>query len=285
MTRGIALCCIVLAGCATFGNSGASAKLQRGFTVASQRAALAEARVEELEARLQRLESQLKAQEGTASEVDSDLERDVAAVRALLEELQFSMDGLRSDFDAYVIDQERRQLHDETRLSQLEELLAVETPPAPDLSAGTSDAMTTPETDDPGETPTGETSSEAVGEGAAEQLAIAEDRMAAGQQAAARSILQRLLDAQPDDPLVPEIRYRLAETLYNEGKYREAARSFQVVTDKHGSSPWAPWAMFRIGECFVGMERPDAAEAFFDGVIRNFPNTDAAKEASTRLGR
>jgi TolA-binding protein len=43
--------------------------------------------------------------------------------------------------------------------------------------------------------------------------------------------------------------------------------------------------MFRIGECFVGMERPDAAEAFFDGVIRNFPNTDAAKEASTRLGR
>ena len=41
--------------------------------------------------------------------------------------------------------------------------------------------------------------------------------------------------------------------------------------------------MLRIGECFAAMGRAEAADTFYDGVVRKFPGTDAAKEAARHL--
>ena len=115
------------------------------------------------------------------------------------------------------------------------------------------------------------------------RLKLAEQRMEEGQQAAARAILEAALAEEPKHPSAAEARYRLAETWFNEGKWRDAAKRFQVVTDEHAKSPWAPWAMLRIGECFDGMGRADAAKTFYEGVVRNFPSSDAARDAKRRL--
>lgn len=43
--------------------------------------------------------------------------------------------------------------------------------------------------------------------------------------------------------------------------------------------------MLRIGECFGNLGRADAAQTFYQGVLRNHPGTDAAAEARSRLGQ
>lgn len=256
---------------------GSTAALQAGFEAASQRAALAESAVQELQDRIVALEESLRAQgadraSGLASlqEVSSTL----ADLRGQLEVLQFEVKTLRADLDQYTLDQERRTIHAESRLANLERTLGVAPPPPPSLDGAPAIAGdATGSAEAPADLPT-------LAPGDVDgRIALAETRMKNGQQAAARAILEQAVNAAPDHARLPEVRYRLAETWFNEGKWREAARAFQVVTDNHAKSAWAPWAMLRIGECFDGMGRKDAAATFYDGVLRSYPNSDAAKEA------
>lgn len=273
-----------LGGCATWANTGATAELQTGYAVASQRAAVAEESVASLEGRLDRLEDLLRRQGLTGSGGPQSLEQlgaEVARLRGELEVLQFAITGIRADLDQYTLDQERRQLHDEARLRSLETLLGAEPPPPPRLEGGAPVAVD-PVGDTGGVTP-------GIGEegpiDVAARLDLARERMEAGQQTAARVILEQTLAAEPDHPLSSEVRYRLAETWFNEDQYTEAAKAFQRVTEDYPSSPWAPWAMLRIGECFEGMGRADAADTFYEGVVRTYPDAEAAGEARERLRR
>jgi hypothetical protein len=68
---------------------------------------------------------------------------------------------------------------------------------------------------------------------------------------AARAILEPIIDAEIDQALLPEARYRLAETWFNEGRYQQAILRFEDVVAGHASSPWASWAMVRQGDCFA----------------------------------
>lgn len=285
MRHAIALS-LLLSGCAA---SHATTDLELGFTVASQRAQLAELAVQDLQDRVVELEAILKQQglsRASGLQTVEQLAGELARLRGELEEARFDLDALRADFDQYQIDQERRVLHAEARLAQLERLLGVTPPPPPRLDAGvdsssdgSASAVSSPPTSPPMGTPDDAPSD------FESKLALAVARMGDGQQAAARVILKGALEDAPDHPRADEARYRLAETWYNEGKWRDAARLFQAVTDKHPKSTWAPWAMLRIGECFDGMGRADAAETFYDGVVRNFPGTDAAKEAAAKLAK
>jgi TolA-binding protein len=270
---------------------GASAELQLGYTLAHQRAQLAEAGLEDLEGRFEALEDLLRQQgigdpDGLRSM--EQLAAEMRGLQGLIEELEFSMRDMRADLDQYLVDQERRQLHDEARLSQIEALLAVQAPPPPNLDVESdpdrNDASPASLVAESSPSQAGEdTSASAVPEDSAGRLDAAKERMREGQQAVARVILTGALEQQTDDALAPELQYRLAETWFNEKKYREAARAFQIVTDRHARSPWASWSMLRIGECFAGMGRADAAKTFYEGVVRNFPSSEAAREAKQHL--
>jgi TolA-binding protein len=287
---GLAVALWALSACAGR-NTGATADLQLAADAAAQRAALAEAGLAEAEARLDALDDKLAAVglDGGLGSL-ADVAEEAARLRGRVEELTFELQALRGDFERWQQDVERRQLHAEARLASLEQLLGAQPPSLAAVMApespvsGTGGAATV--TPRPAGTPA---AAGAAGpgdgrvDGAAARLALARQRMVEGQQAAARAILEAALTAAPDDPLAPELRYRVAQTLYNEGSYRDAARAYQVVTDKHPRSEWAPWAMLRIGECFEGMGRADAALTFFEGVERNYPGSDAAREAAKRL--
>jgi tol-pal system protein YbgF len=264
---------------------GPTAELQLGYTLAHQRAQLAEAAVEAMEARLAKMEDFLRRQgmddpEGVGSL--SDVVAELARVRGRLEELDFLMKGVRADLDQYMVDLERRQLFDESRLAQLEGLLGVRAPAPPRVGG---EQEPTEPTEPVGEPDAPTEPAVEVPTDPAGRLALARVRIDAGQQAAARAILEQALAEAPDDPLAPEIQYRIGETWFNEGKFKQAARSYQMVTDEHARSPWAPWSMYKIGECFAEMGRADAAKTFYEGVVRNYPQSEAAKEAKVRLGQ
>lgn len=264
---------------ACFATTSSVASLQSGFTSASQRAALAEEAVEKLEDRLAQVETTMRDQgldRAAGRQTAEAVAADVARLRGTVEELQFTVQSLRADFDLWQLDQERRTLHAEARLGQLERLLGATPPPPPRVD---------------GTEPVGPVSEVAPGAPAPaagtfeERLALAEARMKEGQQAAARAILEGLSASDPSHARTAEVLYRTAETWYNEGRWRDAARAFQVVTDKHAKTSWAPWSMLRIGECFDGMGRPGDARTFYQEVVRNFAGSEAAREASRKLGK
>lgn len=283
MRRVLPLLAMLSSGCAFFANTKAAADLDNHFNVATQRVALAEAAGQRVDARVDEIEAVLRTQgldRASGQQTVEQMGADVAAMRGAIEEVQFAVKGLRADYDAYQMDQERRLLHAEARLAQMEKLLGVTPPPAPRLDAGTTpaDSGSTAASD-----PVNGNSSTAAPATVDERLDLAGQRMADGQQAAARAILESALVGNPDHPRASEGQYRIAETYFNEAKYKDAARSFQAVLDRYAKSQWAPWSMLRIGECFDGMSRPKDAKPFYDGVVRNYPGTDAAKEAAAKL--
>lgn len=268
---------LTLSGC--FATTSSVARLQTGFEGASQRAKLAEEAVVRLEDRIASLETTLREQgleRAAGRQTAEAVAADVARVRGTIEELQFEVQGLRRDLDAFRVDAEERALHAEARLAQLERVLALTPPPRQRVDGSATPAEAPPET--PAPTPAAPATFD-------ERLADAEGRMKDGKQAAARALLEALLATDPAHARASEVQYRLAETWFNEGRWREAARAFQVVTDRHAKSSWAPWAMLRIGECFEAQGRPGDARTFFDAVVATYPRTEAAKEAAKKLGR
>ena len=297
MRFGPALAPLWLTGCSLFHNPAASSAMQLGWEVAQQRSALAEAEVRELRTRLDKMDALLRDQglDGSAGGVSLvGVAEEIAVLRGAVEEVKFQADGVRSDLDQSRVDQERRQLYDEARLAQLEHMLAVQAPPPPRLTGG----ATAP----PSETGANSTArvdpvapvapvappapAEELPSDPASRLSLAEQRMAEGKQPAARAILEAAIaSAGADAAEVPEMQYRLGETWFNEGKFKEAAKAFQVVTDRYPRSSWAPWSMLSIGECFAQLGRADAAQTFYQGVIRNHPGSEAAAEARARLDK
>ncbi len=267
----------VAGGC--FASKASVAPLQAGFEVASQRAQAAETSVGRMEDRLAALESTLRdlgLDRAAGRQSVEAFATEIAALRGAVEEVRFATDQLRADFDQVQLDQERRTLHAEARLAQVERLLGVQPPPPPRVDG----VVTAPET-----APLPASEGVPAPGSYEERLALAATRITEGQQAAARAMLEALLREDPDHARATEAQYRLAETWFNEGKWREAARAFQVITDRSAKSTWAPWAMLRIGECFDGMGRASDAKTFYEGVVRNFAGSDAAREATRKLGR
>lgn len=298
---GLSLSVFLLPGCAAWmANQGATAELQLGFVAANQRAALAEAELESVREQVASLEALLRDQGlGQANGLASidQMMRDLAGLRGRVEELEFALNTMNGDFTAYQLSQESRQLRDEARLHQLERLLGV-SPPASGTgdNLGAGDAASAPDTPPEagasapagdGEPESGAGADEGPAEAltAADKLTLAESRMADGNQVAARAILEAAITTWPDDPLLSVLRYRVGETLFNEAKWKEAARAFQSVTDQHATDhTWASMAMLRIGECFDELGRPDGARTFYDGVVRKYPDTEAARLAKQKLG-
>ena len=65
-----------------------------------------------------------------------------------------------------------------------------------------------------------------------------------------------------DDQNLPRALYRHAEVSYNSGDFKSAHATISKVLDYEGQSPFKPWAMYRQGECFEGMEQPENAKIF-----------------------
>jgi len=93
--------------------------------------------------------------------------------------------------------------------------------------------------------------------------------------AAAESSYRRLLGEHPDSKLAPAARTELAELLYNDKKFQEAAGLLeQVVSEKSVDPKILSVANYRLGWCYEELKDPQKAAAVFAAYTQKGGGTD-----------
>lgn len=87
----------------------------------------------------------------------------------------------------------------------------------------------------------------------------------------------------PQSPLADNAQYWLAETHYVRRQFKEALPEFTKVTTQYPQSAKMPDAMLKIGYCQGELGDRAAARQSLQQVMRQFPDTTAARLASQRL--
>jgi tol-pal system protein YbgF len=98
----------------------------------------------------------------------------------------------------------------------------------------------------------------------------------------ARSFQSFLADY-PNAPLAPNAWYWLGESYYATQNYPIALRSFDTLLSNFPDSPKAADAMLKKGYCQIEMGDAGAGRQTLNRVINEFPGSDAARLATSRL--
>lgn len=93
------------------------------------------------------------------------------------------------------------------------------------------------------------------------------------------------LTAFPTSPLADNAQYWLAETYYAQADFQTALGEFKKVADNFPQSQKLPDALLKIGYCEDELDNDNAARAALQQVMRQYPDTTAARLASQRLER
>ena len=91
------------------------------------------------------------------------------------------------------------------------------------------------------------------------------------------------LVAFPTSPLADNAQYWLAETHYVQRQFSAALPAFQKVVTEYPQSAKLPDALLKVGYCQIELGDKAAARASLQDVLRQFPDTTAARLASQRL--
>lgn len=94
---------------------------------------------------------------------------------------------------------------------------------------------------------------------------------------------QAYLNDFPDAPLAPNAWYWLGESYYATQNYPIALRSFDTLLKDFPYSPKAPDAMLKKGYCQIELGDAGAGRQTMNRVINEFPGSDAARLATSRL--
>jgi tol-pal system protein YbgF len=89
----------------------------------------------------------------------------------------------------------------------------------------------------------------------------------------------------PSSPLADNAQYWLAETYYVQRQFTTALPAFQLVVDSYPNSIKMPDALLKIGFCNYELQQWDDARAALERVVREYPDTTAARLATQRLER
>ena len=225
-------------------------------------------RMQDLEARLIRIERIVENQ--SLVELSSELERlrsETTALRGELETLRFESENS---------DSRQRELYVDVdeRLRTLEAAPRGFEPPPPTPSFGAPAANASNPAATPQPRPTGSDQ---------QNYQAAFDLISARRYEEAGAGFERFLAQFPTSPLADNAQYWLAETHYVRGQFNEALPAFRKVLEKYPQSAKLPDALLKVGYCQIELGDRSAARASLQEVMRQFPDTTAARLASQRL--
>ena len=276
--------------------SSATAEYARQVSTAQVRLAQLEALLVESQLRIEQLEEVIRQQgknEAAKLENFDQVNAEVVRLRGAIEVLQFESSEVKRVLGDQQVSGERRQLHAEMRLAQIEKFLGIKPPPPPtdaDLGLGTDGAVVAPAPvpggigTPPAPAPDGAVAPPDVPATPSGKLELAAQQMAAGNQGVARAILKGAIEQHAGASEMDEIRYRYAETFFNESDWRSAISEFNKVINNHPNSKWKCWAFLRQGEAFEQMGQAEGAKAFYKGATDGTcKSSEAAKEAKKKL--
>lgn len=268
--------------------SQATAEYARQVSTAQVRLAQLEQLLVESEARIGQLEEVIRQQGQNEAQKLQNLDQvaaEVTRLRGAIEVLQFDVAEVKRSLKEQQLESERRLLHGEMRLAQIEKMLSLKPPPPPTdaelgLTGTPAPAPTGPDTP----APAPPNPDEPVPDTASGKLELAAKHMAEGRNTVARVILKAAIDQHVGAPEMDEIRYRYAETFFNEKDWKQAISRFNDVINNHPTSAWKCWSFYRQGEAFEAMGKAEGAAAFYKGATEgSCKSSEAAKKAKEKL--
>ena len=99
----------------------------------------------------------------------------------------------------------------------------------------------------------------------------------------ARTQFYQYLKAHPQGSKAAEARYYLADSFYQEGKYREAAVEFNKMAAQFPKSILAPAAILRQALAYKQQQQTHNYQSTLEKLVKAYPNSPEAKEAQKWL--
>ena len=99
----------------------------------------------------------------------------------------------------------------------------------------------------------------------------------------ARHQMYQYLKQQPRGPKAAEARYYLADSFYQEGKYREAGVEFNKLRLQFPKSILTPAALLRQALCYKNQQQMGTYRSTLQKLVKAYPNSPEAKEAQRML--
>jgi tol-pal system protein YbgF len=99
----------------------------------------------------------------------------------------------------------------------------------------------------------------------------------------ARSQLHQYLKSQPKGPRAPEARYYLADSFYQEGKFKEAGVEFNKLRLQFPQSILAPAGLLRQALCYKNQQQMGTYRTTLQKLVKAYPSSPEAKEAQKML--
>jgi tol-pal system protein YbgF len=99
----------------------------------------------------------------------------------------------------------------------------------------------------------------------------------------AQNQLHQYLKSQPKGPKAPEARYYLADSFYQEGKFKEAGVEFNKLRLQFPQSILAPAGLLRQALCYKNQQQMGTYRSTLQKLVKAYPNSPEAKEAQKML--
>jgi tol-pal system protein YbgF len=228
-------------------------------------------RMTDIEARLIRIERVVENQ--SLVELSSEIERlrsETSALRGEIETLRFETENSDSRQRELYVDVDRRLQSLETAPRAFEPPPSAQPPFGAPAATGAAAGASAP----PPARPTGSDE---------QNYQAAFDLISARKYAEAGAGFETFLAQFPTSPLADNAQYWLAETHYVRGQFAEALPEFRKVIEQYPQSAKLPDALLKIGYCQIELGDRNAARTSLQEVMRQFPDTTAARLASQRL--
>ena len=234
-------------------------------------------RITDIEARLIRMERVVENQ--SLVELASELERlrsETSALRGEIETLRFETENSDSRQRELYVDVDRRLQSLETGPRAFEPPPASPQFGAPAAAGAAVGAAVSAGVDAPpvAARPTGSDQ---------QNYQAAFDMISARRYEEAGAAFETFLAQFPTSPLADNAQYWLAETYYVRGQFNEALPEFRKVLEQYPQSAKLPDALLKVGYCQIELGDRTAARTSLQEVMRQFPDTTAARLASQRL--
>jgi tol-pal system protein YbgF len=211
----------------------------------------------------------------------------VAAVRAALRPVAERIEATERRLDALAesvssVETSVSGLADQVaRLEAVPPLaVPVERPKAPEV------AVARPEAPEIGpDAPGGRAAATAPAQGPEELFERGMARLRAGELGQAILDLEEVADKHPSHPLGASARFWIADAYFRAREYQHAAGEYQKAIEAAPAGEKTPEALLKLGLAHRALRRDDRARDAWTQLIREFPDTDAARRARRELAR
>jgi tol-pal system protein YbgF len=266
----------------TFAIAAAAVAAVVGSSSLSARDDPVELKLTDLEARMIRIEKIVNNQ--SLIELANQLEQ----LRAETTALRGDIEELRHDTDSNASRQKELYVDVDKRLQSLEQAeRGASLAPPPTLPAPS--AAPAPSSSPPPRTPAPAAAGAAVASapkpGVSDKQAYqtAFDLLQGRKYDEAGKAFTQFLSAYSTSPLADNAQYWLAQSHYVQRQFNVALPEFQKVIDKYPQSSKLPDALLKVGYCQSELGNKNAARTALQQVMKQFPDTTAARLATQQL--